>query len=199
MFRSIVSAVLIFSFASLARGQDDYYWSEEGDDVLLVDSTSIQLGVSIDGSEVSVSASMFGGLVDFGGSFDPFGSMSGWAMMAGDGIFREGGKTATNLTPRVKDTEGDKPGLSVTTTPPPKGWKLPDKKKLDELGFEIEADPTEKDPNHHVIRPGKKLIDQGLTLEDWAKGRDKIDEKDPDTWPKLTKILHELSEPVPAK
>ena len=71
--------------------------------------------------------------------------------------------------------------------------------ELDELGFEIEADPTEKDPNHHVIRPGKKLIDQGLTLEDWAKGRDKIDEKDPDTWPKLTKILHELSEPIPAK
>jgi hypothetical protein len=66
-----------------------------------------------------------------------------------------------------------------------KGWKLPGIKKLEELGFEVVPDPTEDDPNHHVVRPGKKLIDQGHTLREWIEGRDGIDEEKKETWPPL--------------
>jgi hypothetical protein len=87
----------------------------------------------------------------------------------------------------------------VTTTPT-KGWKLPGIKKLEELGFEVVPDPTEDDPNHHVIRPGKKLIDQGHTLREWIDGRDGIDEEKKETWPPLTKMLKEVAEEfVPKK
>ena len=113
-------------------------------------------------------------------------------LLMGDPVFRKGGKTAKNLTPRESDTDG----LSVTTTKPTKGWELPSIDDLEDLGFEVEPKPTDDDPNHHVIRPGQDLIDQGHTLEDWIDGRDGIDEDDESTWPHLTKLLHGKATPI---
>jgi hypothetical protein len=193
---SFVLAILLLSPS--ANCQEEYYMADEGDEILLVDSFGIQIGVTFSESGVAVNGSLLGGLFEFRGAADPFGSVSGWAMMSGD-IYRGGGRTAKNLTPSKKDLEGKEPGLSVTTTPT-KGWKLPGIKKLEELGFEVVPDPTEDDPNHHVIRPGKKLIDQGHTLREWIDGRDGIDEEKKETWPPLTKMLKEVAEEfVPKK
>jgi hypothetical protein len=123
------------------------------------------------------------------------GTLGGNSFMSfsmGSDIYRGGGKTAKNLTPRPKDTDG----LSATTTKPDKGWELKPKKDLEDLGFEVINDPTEDDAGHVLIKPGKKLRDQGHTLENWQDSREDIDEDNEDTWHPLTKLLYDNATPV---
>jgi hypothetical protein len=117
-----------------------------------------------------------------------------------DTCYRHGGRTATNLTPRNIDIEGDKPGLSLTTTAG-KGWRFKVTKQdlSRKYGFEIEDDPTDADPGHFVLRPGKEHIQQGWTLKSWANSRNVINENDPTTWHPLTQLLHNLVEPYTSR
>jgi len=109
-------------------------------------------------------------------------------------VYRWGGRTALNLTPRISDTEGNKPGLSLTTTPG-KGWQFYNGKKgLLALGFIIIDNPTDKDTGHFVIQPGPAYVIKGWTLQAWAKTRTSIIENDPSTWHPLTSILRSIAQ-----
>jgi RHS repeat-associated protein len=99
--------------------------------------------------------------------------------------FRRGGRTATNLTPRLTDVTG----LSLSTTPT-KGWVFPGgKTQLRTLGFEVDDDPTLDDPGHFLVRPGPVQEALGYDLASWAASRAGIDENDPSTWHRLTHLL----------
>jgi hypothetical protein len=107
--------------------------------------------------------------------------------------FRRGGRTAKNLTPRLKDVDS---GLSLSTTPQ-KGWKIKaTHQELEALGFTVIPEPKLDDPGHFLLKPGPEFESQGWTLLDWAKTRDTVTD-DPSTWHPLTKILFKLAEPYP--
>lgn len=107
--------------------------------------------------------------------------------------FRYGGRTAKNLTPRLKDVDS---GLSLSTTPG-KGWKInATQQELQELGFTVIPDPTPTDPAHFLLKPGPEFQIKGWTLQNWASTRDLITD-DPSTWHPLTKILLDLAESYP--
>ena len=194
--------VMLMLPLSFARGQDEVYYADQSESLVVEDSFGNSFQLRFDDGSVAISADFGSGLLEFGVSGSVDAGFSGWAgssLLAGDGIYRGGGKTAKNLTPSKKDLDGKEPGLSVTTTPT-KDWKLPGKKEIEDLGFEVVPDPTDEDPNHHVIRPGKKLIEEGHTLREWVDGREGIDGSKPETWPELTKRLHKIGEPfTPSK
>lgn len=176
---TLFAAMLVAMFATSvenANGQNLYSSSDS-------DSNST-ISAGFDQGSFSAFASIEIGTVSMTGTL---GGDSLMSFSMESSIYRSGGKTAKNLTPRPQDTDG----LSATTTKPKKGWDLKTKKDLEDLGFEVVDDPTEDDAGHVLIKLGKKLKDQGYTWEDWQDSRGDIDEDKPSTWHPLTKLLHD--------
>lgn len=110
----------------------------------------------------------------------------------GTAAYRFGNRNARNLTPRpAQDVPS---GLSVSTTPGG-GWVFSGdgKATLRGLGFEIEDDPSARDPCHFLVRPGSSHRSRGWTLAAWAATRDTMDNANRATWHELTKILRDAA------